>query len=268
MIAALRRFWWETLPDALFAVRERMRGSWMRLRGARGYRYAGERDTHEEQLRETQIALSMMATAPEDQTRMASDLEHGAENRLTVLLEKPRLSVAEKRERDAIQAALQARRQSFDVDAPVPAVRGFLGPMAVAGGVKLWMILAAGWALTGGFALIQMGLKERIEDQRDDARADLAMTERSLEAARETQERLADAVRAADAQTQQTAATIEQERARTRAAQREARRIRDAMDQVRDGGSIDYGFGGVRDAGGAAPGPGGDRSANRDPGGM
>lgn len=112
-------------------------GGWVaqKATGVRGYRYAAEQETHAAQLRETEISLSMMSSASADpeQTRMATDIEHGAESRLAVLLAKPILTREEKRERDAIQAALAERRRAFD-PAPAPSrIRAFLPPVAAGG---------------------------------------------------------------------------------------------------------------------------------------
>lgn len=265
MIAWLSHFWWETLPDAIFAARERVRGWWLRVFRRRAAGTQGQQD----QARETEVSLGLMADAaragadmtPEQQIFL-SQSEHGMRERLSVLLGIPHRTLAQEREKLAIEGWLAPADQT----APNAPIRGFLAPVAAATWFRPWMILAAGWALTAAFCAVQMGLKERVEDQRDEARADLAQTERALVAARETQARLADAVREADTQTRQTAETIEQERARRLRAEREARRIRDAQAQAAAGGPVDYGFGGVRDAGGAAPGPGDDRPAGGDPG--
>jgi hypothetical protein len=98
-----------------------------------------------------------------------------------------------------------------------------------------------------------MGLKERVENQRDEARADLAQAARHLAAAQTERDLLAERAMAADAQSQATAANIEAERARRLRTERELRRVRDAMAQARADGPIDYGFGGVRDDEPAAP---------------
>ncbi len=103
-------------------------------------------------------------------------------------------------------------------------------------------------SVTGWETSIWNGCRaDRLEAQRDIARAEHDATERDLLAATAERDLLRDAAAAADAQSQQAAQTIEAERARRLRAEREARRIRDAMDQARAGGSVDYGFGGVRD---------------------
>ena len=129
--------------------------------------------------------------------------------------------------------------------------RSFLGPVAAANPLLAlatnpiaWM--AAAFVLLAGWGGWNHARAERMEHQRDNARAELDATERDLLAATAERDLLRDAAAQADAQSQQAAQTIEAERARRLRAEREARRIRDAMDQARAGGSVDYGFGGVR----------------------
>lgn len=198
----------------------------------RAYRFEGEKEAHEDQLRETEVSLSLMASATgEEQARMATDIEHGAEERLTVLLDKPRLSIAEKRERDAIQAALAARRQAFDAG-PVLAPRE--GPtlparfLGAAAGIQLWQVLA------GVILVLLAGLGVQTA-RLESAKADLKETQRlatsNARAAAEWEERaelyeqaLGDAREAA----RQAAADLERQRAiAARAARAEQRRQRD-----------------------------------------
>lgn len=112
--------------------------------------------------------------------------------------------------------------------------QGFLG--SIAGGWQVWAIAAAiclsGW----GVAAVQGALKERIEDQRDDARADVRMAERALANEREIRARLVEEVRAADLLSQQTAANLEAERSRNRASAARERRRQSALRQVDAGG--------------------------------
>lgn len=164
-------------------IRERLRRAWgwilAKLHGARAYRYAGEQEAHEQQFRETQVALSMMTSAPTDdpdQIRMASDFEHGAENRLEVLRSKPRLSISEKRERDAIQLAIGERRRAMDPaaapEAPrglfgaVPARMGFLGAIPALGGLQLWVgaAAAAGLVVMLGWWRIEVAMLKHARD--------------------------------------------------------------------------------------------------------
>jgi len=238
--------------------------------GARAYRFEGEQAAHAEQLRETEISLALMQSASDDpdHVRMASEIEHGAENRLSVLLGKARLTMEEKGERDAIQRAISARRQSFAAPAAAQPRRFLPALPAVAGlALRPWMLWTgalAAVALWGGYNDVRAG---RAENQRDEARAALDAAERHLSEARTVAAELAEQVAEADTQTRQTAATIEAERARRLRAEAEARRIRNeqrrAIEHVPD---IDYGFGGVRDDGAVPPSSGGSDPASDRPG--
>lgn len=245
------------------------------ITGARAYRYEGEREAHADQLRETEISLSLMNTADAtnpDQGRMASDIEHGAEARLTVLLEKPRLTLEEKRERDAIQAAIQARRAGFG-ETPVLVPREskwaparFLGPLAAS---PVAAILLSPWTwlvITLGLLGLQTGRIGNLKDDVRDLRADVAMAERHLADAAETVRDLSAQVNNANAAASQTAETIEAERARRLRAERDAARIRNEMAQARSGGPVDYGFGSVRNDGTAPTGSGSGDPNGRNPG--
>lgn len=122
----------------------------------------------------------------------------------------------------------------------------------VAWGVIIALV-ASGWVAAG----VQGALKEGVEAQRDKWKADYTQVARANESLRAANADLSQMVSAADAQTRQTVATIEEERARRVRAEAEARRIRNEMDQARAGGPVDYGFGSVRNdgpgAGAAAP---------------
>lgn len=246
------------------------------LAGARSYRYEGEQASHAEQLRETEISLSLMAgadTENPDQVRMASDIEDGAESRLTVLLGKARLTLAEKRERDAIQAAIAARRQGFGDAPPVLVERStqtrmarFLAPLAASPALAIllspWTWLVASLALVG----LQTARLNNAKGDLQDVRADLAMSERNARDLATTNERLTAEVNNANRDASVSAANWQAERDRRVRAQQDARRIRDAVEQARAGNSVDYGFGSVRDAGAASPGATGGDTAGRDPG--
>lgn len=222
--------------EAAAAVKE----LWDRVTaGARAYRFESERENHESQLRETQTSLSMMASASDDpdQIRMASEIEDGAEARLSVLLGKAQLTLPEKRERDAIQAALQARRASFDGPPVLVRREAPAGPAKLLGAAAAHPVVAvllSPWAwlvAVGAFAFLQMGLKERIEDQRDEARAaaqaNRMAAERWQERAEEYRQGLEDAANVA----RHAAAALDAERAaQARAAARERRRNRAIQD--------------------------------------
>lgn len=236
----------------------RRMGRWTvaRVTGARGYRFEGEQEAHAELARETTISLGLMAAADQndpDQIRMASEIEHGAENRLTVLLGKARLTMEEKGERDAIQAAISARRQGFAaVGAPaqprrflpaLPAIAGFaLRPWTLWAGA---LLMALTWGL---YSDIRAG---RAELQRDEAeslaRANYERAEAWQARSEEYRQALVDAANVA----RFAADALEAERAaQARAAARERRRNRDIQDvltgspeppawRLRDDGSED-----------------------------
>lgn len=262
-----------TLHPALARLERGFRRMWgwavAKVRGARPYRYDGEEEAHAEQLRETQIALGLMASADAsdpDQLRMATEIEDGAEARLVVLLGKPRLSLAEKRERDDIQRRITERRQGFASHLEQRTDAGWrpqgFAALALMGGMKLWMIFGGVAALAGLWGGVQTWRVDNLKDDLREARAERAQLERSLAQTTTERDMLADAHELAIAQSQQTSATIEAERARRLRAESEARRIRNEMARARDGvPDIDYGFGGVRDDGAATPSAGGGDTA-------
>lgn len=208
------------------------------LAGARPYRFEGEQENHADLLRERRVSLSMMAGADPtdpDQVRMASEIEHDAEARLTVLLTKPRLTLEEKRERDAIQAELQRRRAGFDGEAPVLVAReddarprGFLGAVA---GFQLWHALALGWAVTFGLLGVQTArvasLKGHVETQRQDLRE----AARTIDHYQQREAQYDAALESARLQASETAEALERERRRrANAAAAERRRQREIQD--------------------------------------
>lgn len=193
----------------------------------------------QDQARETEVSLGLMAQAaaagpdmaPEQQIFL-SQSEHGMRERLGVLLGIPHRSLAQEREKLAIEGWLGRTNHPEIPDSSSP-IRGLLGPVTALAPWKLWAAggLAAlalgGW----GVAIVQSNLKERVEDQRDEARADLAQSERNLVAAREVNDRLAQAVRDADEQSRLTAANLEAERRRSAALRaRQMERAREAQD--------------------------------------
>ena len=218
-------------------------------RTLRSYRYEGERSAHEEQARETTISLGLMAgAAPDDptQTRMASDIEHGMEARLGVLIDKPKLSLAEKRERDAIQAALQARRQSFE-----PSAALWTPEPAPARPLALWGVsapsLPLGWIVAAVAAIafaVQGWFFGKATHERDEA---IEAAEQMAASNQRLTEALGDASRAhatdterriAQARAEMEATAQEQARAASRAAQR---RERNALENDPSLGPIDFG---------------------------
>lgn len=233
------------------------------LRGARGYRFEGEQANHAEQLRERMVSLNLMANidpGDPDQVRMASEIEDDAENRLTVLLQRARLTLEEKRERDAIQIELKRRRQSFD-SGPVLERRaqawrpqGLLAPLAAVGAVRPWMLWTGALAAVGAFGLVQTA---RLTNAKADLREARDLAEQNFDAAQAWRDRseqyrlhLIDAANVA----RQAAAALETERAaQARAAARERRRVRDLQNVLT--GSPDAPDWRLRDAAASESGP-------------
>ena len=236
----------------------RRMGRWTvaRVTGARGYRFEGEQEAHAEGLRQRLVSLSLMANTSDDpdHIRMASEIEHDSEDRLTVLLTSTRrLTMEEKGERDAIQAAISARRQGFAaVGAPAQPRRFLPALPAIAGfALRPWMLWAGAllMALTWGlYSDIRAG---RAELQRDEAeslaRANYERAEAWQARSEEYRQALVDAANVA----RFAADALEAERAaQARAAARERRRNRDIQDvltgspeppawRLRDDGSED-----------------------------
>ena len=230
-----------TLRPALARLERVFKRLWDRAvaaaTGARSYRYEGEQEAHADQLRETRVSLALMASATDEgeQVRMASDIEHGAESRLTVLLAKPRLTLEEKRERDAIQAALATRRQAFDAPAATPR-RFFAAPAALAlGGVRPWMIwtgLVSVLALLLGFQSVRL---ESAKANLREARQTMEQAQDERDAWRERATEYAAAVTDARAVARQSADALEAERAaQARYAARERRRQREIQNVIAD----------------------------------
>ena len=218
---------------------------------------------------ETRTMLGLMAQAnsagaamSDEQRLMLIQAAPGMRAREAVLLSIPNRSTVEENELHMIRremAALEGR----DVQP-----RRFLPALPAASPVLAVLLSPYTWLVAlGAFCVLQMGLKERVENQRDEARRELSEARESLEASVALTERLQRDINAANRDSAQTAATIEAERARRLAAERQARRIRDEMARARAGaGSVDYGFGSVRDDGAVPPGAGGGDAAGRDPG--
>lgn len=221
---AIGRFWDGVVEQVLIIVSRQT---------LRTYRFAGERAAHEEQARETTISLGLMAQAAADdptQVRMASDIEHGAEARLSVLLGKPQLSLAEKRERDAIQMALQARRAGFDTApavAPAPRPMGFVSLAAPS--------LPIGWivaALAIIAALVQTIRVDRVKDEAADNAAFREGNRQVAEQWRENAEGWRDHARKVEADGTVTAGVLAEREAIIARARVNERRNRHAVEQV------------------------------------
>lgn len=247
-------------------IREQVRAWW---NGDRAYRFDGEESNHADQRRQTQTSIGLMAAAaaapdPTDAQRLqALQTEHMLQARKTVLDAKRAergLTMEERYELESINRGLA------DLIGPAPVAlethgdqrlaqfgdvgqrRGFLGAIpAVAGvAVRPWMLWSgalAAVALWGGYNDVRAG---RAINELGEAQAELANTERDLLAANAERDLLRDAASQADEQSQLAAANWEAERARRLRAEREARSIRNEMEQARAGGPVSYGFDGVR----------------------
>lgn len=214
----------------------------------------GQRET----ARETGVMLGLMSDAssagPEmtdEQRILLIKAAPGMRAREAVLLSIPNRSTIEENELHMIRREMARIEGRDEGPAPPTQIRGFLGTAVAAPGLGLLMNPMV-WAAAAGVGLFGWGAwngvqADRFKAERNEARAELAAVERDLISANAERDMLRDAAQQADAQSQQAAQTIEAERARRLRAEREARRIRDAMEQARAGGPVEYGFGGVRD---------------------
>ena len=207
--------------------------------GHRAYRFDGEKANHAAQLSETRAAIAGMekvaaaGPTPEQQFWL-NQHRAGMEDRLAVFEGKPRLTVEEMNERDAIETHLYG--------APLPRlgvsrVQGLLSPLATG---APWMAILASpvtWIAAGVAAFgVQTA---RLEHAKHDLANAQRVARQNAVAAHTWEERAhayehatADAAAAARITTQ----TLEAERARARAAAaREQRRQRDIA-QVTHGG--------------------------------
>lgn len=259
------------------------------VRGARPYRFDAERSNHADQAAQTHVSLGLMAAAAQqtddDSLRQTLQTEHTLRSRLAVL-ESNRamrgLTLEEGWERASIIRGIEALGTPATLEALGPqrlsafgAVgqrRSLLGPLALPGvwGVLssplAWVVIA--FALPATWGAWEKGRADRLEGRLEDVRGDLANRERDLIAANAERDLFADAVSAADAQSRQSAEMIEQERRRRLRAEAVARRIQRDMEAARAGQPVDYGFGGVRDAGApdGSPGPGSSDATRDHPG--
>ena len=220
-----------------------------------------------DQDRETAVSLGLMASdedagaeMTDEQAIFLSQSSAGMRARIGVLLGIPDRTLAQERELVMIQREL-ARIEGRD-ETPVLVQRerswmpqGFLAApgASLAMGILTSPItwIAAGVALVG----LQTARLNNAKADLRDARADLAAAEREADEQTAIALRMRQAAEQADELSQQTAATIEAERARRLRAEREARSIRNALEEARRGNAVDYGFGGVRGAGDQPPRP-------------
>lgn len=209
----------------------------------------------QETARETRVALGLMADAAEagadmsDEQRMfLAQSAPGMRARETVLLSIPNRSLVEENELLMIRRWM-ARIEGRDAPVSQPtAIRGLLGAsggaLAAFGGVRLWMVLAAGWALTGGALAVQSALKERIEDQRDRARNELREARNTIEHYRDRETEYRAALSEAEEDRNEAIARTMREREIAERARAQARRARLELETAtRDRGEpIDWGL--------------------------
>lgn len=209
-------------------IGERVKARWDRLRGRRQVTAY-----QEETARETGAMLGLMAEAnsagaamSDEQRLLMIRAAPGMRAREAMLLSIPNRSVVEENELHMIRremAALEGRDAPAGwVSRPRAAVTGFLAPLAAMGGLRLWMVFAGLFALSGGAFAIQGAVLKHTAHERDEARH---TARQNYEAAQRWEERAhayeqATADAAAAART--TAAALETERRRAaRAAARE-----------------------------------------------
>jgi hypothetical protein len=211
--------------------------------------------------------MAQAADAPEptpEQQIFLSQSEHGMRERLSVLLNIPHRSLAQEREKVAIDQWLGRNKPP----APQPQIRGFLGPLAPAslalGAVRPWMLWTGAIAAVGMWGAYNDVRAGRLENERNEARATVESLEREVMEASAVRDSLADAVREADELSRATAANLEAERARSaRARAIEQRRTRE-LRQVDAGGPPPAWERSLRDAGDPETGP--DHSGGAAPG--
>jgi hypothetical protein len=113
----------------------------------------------------------------------------------------------------------------------------------------LWTGAIAAVGVWGAYNDVRAG---RLENERNEARATVETLERNLAEVQESQTRLSEMVRDADAQSRASAEAVAAERARRTRTERELQRIRNANQEATQGGRIDYGIpsdSSMRDAG-------------------
>lgn len=187
---------------------------------------------HTETARETGVALGLMAQAADaaeptpEQQIFLSQSEHGMRERLSRLLDIPHRSLAQEREKLAIEGWL-ARGATQE---PVQAPRRFLGPLAAANPLAGVLMSPALW-VAAAFAIPAAGVAiqtARLHHAKHDLAEARETAEHNAQAAHEWRARyqhdMADAIHTAQAAAQ----ALTNERAiRDRQAAAERRRLRD-----------------------------------------
>lgn len=217
-------------------------GTWHRLRGRRTVT-AHQQET----ARETGAMLGLMAEAnsagaamSDEQRMLLIRAAPGMRAREAVLLGIANRSVVEENELHMIRREM-ARIEGRDAPAGWVStgrarVTGFLTPLAAIGGLRLWMVFAGLFALTGGATAIQTArlnhAKDELTEARRTARENYEAAQRWEERAHAYEQATADAAQAA----RTTAAALEAERQRARRAAARERRRQNEVQSVLTGG--------------------------------
>lgn len=218
--------------------------------GARFDRLRGRRTVtahQQETARETGAMLGLMAEAnsagaamSDEQRLLMIRAAPGMRAREAVLLGIANRSVVEENELHMIRREM-ARIEGRDapagwVSTGKARVTGFLAPLAAIGGVRLWMIFAGLFALSGGATAIQTArlnhAKNDLAEARHTAQENYEAAQRWEERAHAYEQATADAAQAA----RTTAAALEAERQRARRAAARERRRQNEVQSVLTGG--------------------------------
>lgn len=240
---------------------------WARNAAARmrGYRFSGQQAIHRAQRDETAAAINnRVAQASAELTPerliMLDQSRHSMEERLAVLVEKPRLTLEEKRERTMIERHLYGVPSTVSTAQPVREPLFRWRAISLGGPLHWYAIGAlilsnAGLGVWGGFQHLRA---ERLESAANEARQE-------ADEARAIAERNFDAAQEAAQQARISAEGIAAERRRARIEAQRARRRADVGQQIESGSAPDWG--GIlglmqppRDTTAAPPSPGADPS--------
>ena len=220
------------------------------------------------------VDVAIAADSPEGDSQLVAQLTAWDEEIERLLTLPRRRTKAENDQLSAMSKQRQAMQAQLLGAGAIPAAplaafgsvgqpRRFLPAIAAAGSPLLWGVAA----LAGVTAWGAWERSEKIEAQAELRQASdaLEVTQAELRAASVAAENRRVALENARASAEVTRETIERERRISRRAQQEARSIRDAVDQARAGGPIEYGFGSVRNdpvGTGAAADPSGNAGAS------
>lgn len=218
---------------------------WLSLakNGTRAYRFEGEQANHARQLAETQASIAGFEKVEQDpeatpeQRYWLNQHRAGMEDRLAVFETKPRLTVEEMNERDAIETHLYGAplpRQGRNVlvartDAPTGPKR-FLSAL---GGVQLWQALAVGWAVTFGLLGVQTARVASLKGHEREMNQRLHEASNTIDLYQHREEQYSSALASARQEATRSADDLDRERARVRreriAEQRRQREIQDVL---------------------------------------